>query len=293
MTVIHETNGDMSLFKNRLTFLMCRKGIRSALNLATILVKEGRVKVKHSPDKDYLDEERVKNEIGSVVKKIRKHLSQDTVDDVQGEFLRAYAEYFECSADFLMGFTPLISNDMSVRQISEKTGLSEGAVTCLIDEHDNGSYLSRDLWSLLIESDMSIEAGMLWIKYSRKRRELETLKAAIAAIEKTAKYNKSKDFADKEQEPMKTARLCFDSKVEEIDSIALKLSRSVLAAVDSNIESVLGKENWHKAEYKRLLPKIESVYKKELEIDKALEPFTDSGVESSFKWHDHSDKELF
>jgi len=76
--------------------------------------------------------EKTKNAIGSIKKKITKHLQCDTtIKNIQGEFINAYCKFFGCSADWLLGYTDIQSANMEVRQICEKAGLSESAVNTI------------------------------------------------------------------------------------------------------------------------------------------------------------------
>lgn len=121
----------------------------TAVKLATVLYERELV---HVNQKEYpFDDgtEKRKNAIGSIVKKVREHLKEDSTRTVQGEFLNAYADLFGCSVDYLLGRTGILSPDIDVQQICKKTGLSEKAVIKLIDDS-----MPQWLWSILIESDL-------------------------------------------------------------------------------------------------------------------------------------------
>ena len=125
----------------------------TVMKLATVLYERDLV---HVNQKEYpFDDgtEKRKNAIGSIVKKVRQHLNENSKRMVQGEFLNAYAELFGCSVDYLLGRTDILSPDIDVQQICLKTGLSEKAVVKLMDE-SMPQWLWHDVWSILIESDL-------------------------------------------------------------------------------------------------------------------------------------------
>ena len=120
---------EYSGFGKKLMGLMCESGYDTAPKLARKLYDSGVVKVKPRNGKYEDDDgtEQRKNAIGSVQKKIEKHLKSE-ICDIQGEFIIAYSRFFQCSADWLLGFTDVRTPNIEVRQICEKTGLSEAAV---------------------------------------------------------------------------------------------------------------------------------------------------------------------
>lgn len=80
-------------FGLRLKKLMDKKGIDNAHELAVELCDKKLVTVKTSDT--FITAEAIrKSEIDSTVKKIRKHLVSDGINDLQGEFAMAYSTYF-------------------------------------------------------------------------------------------------------------------------------------------------------------------------------------------------------
>lgn len=151
-----QEHNDMSLFKNRLWSLMGEK-YDSPKQLAKDLYDAGLVKAKQ---KENFNDKRVdkNNAYGSIEKKIRKHCNSDTAHEVQGEFILAYSQFFGCSADYLLGFTDTRTNNLDIRQICEKTKLSEEAVKCIID-----SPVQTDWWSKLFETPLFIDLPAGWL----------------------------------------------------------------------------------------------------------------------------------
>lgn len=151
-----QDHNDMSLFKNRLWSLMGEE-YDSPKQLAKDLYDAGLVKVKQ---KDNFNDKRVdkNNAYGSIEKKIRKHCNSDTPCEVQGEFILAYSQFFGCSADYLLGFTDIRTNNMDIRQICEKTKLSEESVRRIIDSPTQTVW-----WSKLFETPLFIDLPTGWL----------------------------------------------------------------------------------------------------------------------------------
>ena len=142
MAYMNKDRSDMKLFKNRLLELMDRKGISSAKDLAKQLHRDGLVSVNHRQD-DMNPFDKEKNAIGSIEKRIQSHLNANTPDKLQGEYARAYCAFFGCSYDYLFGVDEIPNK--TVKTIHDETGLSEKAITRLMDWHRCDDR--RQLWS--------------------------------------------------------------------------------------------------------------------------------------------------
>jgi hypothetical protein len=152
----NQEHTDMSLFKNRLWSLM-REKCDSPKQLAKYLYDAGLVKVKQRDN--FNDEYRDKNNAyGSIEKKIRKHCNLNTAHEVQGEFILAYCKFFGCSADYLLGFTDIRTNNMDIQQICEKTKLSEEAVNHIINNPMQTAW-----WSKLFETQLFMDLPSAWM----------------------------------------------------------------------------------------------------------------------------------
>lgn len=125
---------DLSKFSNRLWALMKDKRIDTPKGLATALYDKGLVSKYDIYYYDSDDKETRKRAIESVEKRIRKHIKDKEdpndfdMEGVQGEFISAYCEFFNCSADYLFGLTELKTNDTDIRMISNYIGLSEESI---------------------------------------------------------------------------------------------------------------------------------------------------------------------
>ena len=130
-----ENHDDMKLFKNRLWFLMSGTGYDTAGKLAAALIGRGLVSVRHADytPGDAWDPLQEKKDIEATRKKVERHLNADTADALQGEFVRAYCQLFNCSADFLFGFISTPTHAQT--DIAAETGLTTAAVKTLLECH--------------------------------------------------------------------------------------------------------------------------------------------------------------
>lgn len=191
-----ENHEDLTKFKNRLWHLMEEKGYKAARDLATLLYDEGLAEVN---SKDYIynsEEEKRKNAIGSIEKKINKHLSSDDTKNVQGEFINAYCKHFSCSADYLFGFSKIKTNNLKVKKICDLTGLSEAAVGKLMKEckEQEGTSYIHECWSALIESELFMSIPFDWHSSYNEICEFLKCDAALKAIEEAVKDEDESSF---------------------------------------------------------------------------------------------------
>lgn len=130
------------------------------------------------------------NAVGSIEKKIRIHLHADDATCLQGEFVNAYCNFFDCSADFLFGYTDIRTPNVEVRKICEITGLSEEAVNCLIenkqDANGDNTFSCTSWWSELLNGDSFYAIPMSWVKYANKIVEINDLDKHIEAAKRAS-----------------------------------------------------------------------------------------------------------
>jgi len=139
---------DEKNFCNRLWKLMERKKLSTARELAQALFVEGIIPV-NSTSKDEV------SIIGSMTRRIQEHLNLEDTDKLQGRYVKAYCNYFGCSADYLFGLSPIESGNPDIIRFCETTGLSEKAVKRLIEDFPED--IKRDLawfWSKVLESNL-------------------------------------------------------------------------------------------------------------------------------------------
>ena len=130
------------------------------------------------------------NAVGSIEKKIRIHLHAKDATCLQGEFVNAYCKYFDCSADFLFGFTDIRTPDVQIRKICEITGLSEESVNCLQENkqvnNDDNVFSYTSWWSELLNGDSFYAIPMSWLDYASRIVEILDIDKHIEAAEKAS-----------------------------------------------------------------------------------------------------------
>ncbi len=182
MSIKPDASGSPFSFKARLGKLMIRDGYKNANDLARALYENNLVYVNSRRTDITLEEEIRKNAIGSIVKKVRKHMDAKNINDVQGEYINAYCRLFRCSADYLLGYSDVISMDPSVKEVCSLTGLSETAVEHLI-EVDNACLV--EMISVMLRDDnMAREFSELWSSLIQANLRLSRYTGYMDALER-------------------------------------------------------------------------------------------------------------
>lgn len=186
-------------FGQRLMGLAREKDIETPAEIAKALyercyelVKPGERKNKYG--KVVKSEE---NDIKAIIKFVQAHLNEENAYNVQSKYMYAYSQLFECSIDYLYGITEVRSYDLDIRQICEKTGLSEQAVSNLVhNKPDDTVAFSLSLWwSKILEDEAFYEAPMDWIKYCTMVLESLDVKKRVNAILHTSEDSEFDDIA--------------------------------------------------------------------------------------------------
>ena len=231
---------DLSKFGNRLLNMMIGTKFDTAPKLATELYRRHLVSVKQKSTTVFAGPEDVeKYAIGSIKKKIEAHINADTPDKLQGEFVRAYCELFQCSADYLFCRTDIKSPDMTVRAICEKTGLSEDAVHVLISNSlDDAPF--GDWRSFLLEPGPFLSIDHDWISmcsemtdYAVKQGRLEGKKWALETLEL-----ESTEKALQEVE-IKTLEKITSRHYDAVYGLLAKISRDTSLIFENQTEAIL------------------------------------------------------
>ena len=139
---------DEKIFYNRLWKLMEDRNLSTARELAQALYAEEIVPVDSASE----DEISI---IGSMTRRIQEHLNLEGTDKLQGRYVKAYCDFFGCSADYLFGLSSIKSENPDVIRFCEATGLSEKSVRRLIE--DLPEDIKRDLvgfWSNVLETSV-------------------------------------------------------------------------------------------------------------------------------------------
>ena len=127
---------------------MDERKLLTARKLAQALYAKGIVPVDSASE----DEISV---IGSMTRRIQEHLNLEDTDKLQGRYVKAYCNFFGCSADYLFGLSLTKSGNPDVIRFCEATGLSEKSVRRLIEGLPED--IKRDLvgfWSNVLESNL-------------------------------------------------------------------------------------------------------------------------------------------
>lgn len=159
MAIRTEQHDDLTQFGNRLWALMKERGYDTPQKLAIVLYNANLVSVNSKPNDFTTPREIYKNAVGSVEKKIRAHLHASSPAKVQGEFIVAYCAHFQCSADYLFGYTEIQSGNPDIRNACKLTGLTEKAIVNLSEARDEvtgKATLRHEYWSHLLEGDLFI-----------------------------------------------------------------------------------------------------------------------------------------
>lgn len=157
------------------------------------LVKPGERKNKYG--KVVKSEE---NDIKAIIKFVQAHLNEKNAYNVQSKYMFAYSRLFECSIDYLYGITKVRSYDLDIRQICEKTGLSEHAVSNLVDHKPDDDTVAFSLslwWSKILEDEAFYGAPLDWIKYCIMVLESQDVKKRVNAILHTSEDSEFDEIA--------------------------------------------------------------------------------------------------
>ncbi len=109
--------------------------------------------------KDLINEEKsrqvIADKIGCDVSLITRHYNAQKIVTI--DFLKKYAEYFNVSADYLLGLTDASTNDRDLRFICDYTGLSERTIRGICDVE----YIADDIADRYDINIEDIEADVL------------------------------------------------------------------------------------------------------------------------------------
>lgn len=115
-------------FGTRLETLMKQDGIDvSKKGANTILAR----KMIEKGNLSFLVNEDSKKRIETARTRIENHRKTESAENTEGKWLKAYCDYFKCSADYLFGYIELPTHEKN--NIKNHTGLSENAIDKLIN----------------------------------------------------------------------------------------------------------------------------------------------------------------
>lgn len=167
------------------------KGDTGALANAILENKNCREIVKIRERKEYKSPF---DEVAAIKRNIQNHLTQDKYNEawkVPSQYLYAYSIILDCSLDYLYGKTEIMSSDLGIRDICNKTGLSESAIVNLIDRHkdeiESDGFSFIEWWSELLYDLPFTAIPLAWLSYADRLVELRDIDKKIEACEKAAK----------------------------------------------------------------------------------------------------------
>ena len=182
---------DEKIFYNRLWKLMEERNLSTARELAQALYAEEIVPVDSASE----DEISI---IGSMTRRIQEHLNLEGTDKLQGRYVKAYCDFFGCSADYLFGLSSIKSENPDVIRFCESTGLSEKSVRRLIE--DLPEDIKRDLvgfWSNVLESNLFYKVPLEFRQMCYELGQYRIAQDQIKAINMAAKKMDNSDtFVD-------------------------------------------------------------------------------------------------
>ena len=128
------------------------------------------------------------DEVDGIKRIIQKHLTDKYADayKVPSAYMYAYSIVLECSIDYLYGKTEIMSTNLEVRDICEKTGLSEPAVNnlCSVHQNNNEDMSITRWWSDLLSEESFFVYPVGWMEYANRLVQLYDIKKKADAIEK-------------------------------------------------------------------------------------------------------------
>lgn len=281
------TGFDTSLFNHRLMKLMDEAGYDSAPKLAKALYDKGYVSVKQTELKPYEGEdgtEKYKNAIGSIQKKIERHMDAPTANKLQGEFAIAYSKFFNCSTDYILCQTNIRSCEQDVRNICDKTGLSEEAVLNLINAYEQTDHSEQPEWcSMMFESPFFESARTDWYSLINEMQKYAKRNGEIMAKEKYVGQDEANTLVvEFEKSKIKTLKKTTSLRNSAIYGILAKMSR------DYSVEME------RRATEKIKISMIEEkAYNGEMELLESMNKGIDeNSTQKPFKFHDHDEFDI-
>ena len=212
--------------------------IRTPKGLAKRLYHSGLVTVK-TKDNDNAPSTDTNNAIGAVEKKIVNHINTGKIIDQKGEFVIAYSKFFHCSADYILGLTDIRTPDVEVRRICELTGLSEVAVTRLVESKSKKEEQLEytGCWSLLMSSDLYFSVPTDWMTLADEWR-ISILEETEYLVERAKeKHAVSRRQLENAQLNMEGARDRMKSRRAAFYGMLAKISRNIADYIENDTKA--------------------------------------------------------
>ena len=168
----------------------------------------------------------------------------------------AYCTFFNCSADYLLGFTPIQTRDITTKQICKKTGLSEQAVSNLRgdNQHSVITDISQMSWSRILESNLFFTIPQNLITAENEAKEFFRHKAAIDAIQEITKdLDQSLPEYCIHTGKINPLRKAGDGHIAAYYGMLYKLSQDIINELDPLLEEKISNEKYYDKKYRKLL----------------------------------------
>ena len=174
------------------------------------------------------------NAINSIEKKIVRHIKTGVISDKQGEYLLAYAKFFDCSTDYLLGLTPIVSSDIEVRRICELLGLSEAVVVELIRCRQDGDEAIPGCWSLLMDSSLLHSIPNDIISMGNEMLRMYQAEGELKAYQWEREYVSGPDLMDIDLD-IEGKQNDMDSRRSAFYGLLSKVSRNVEDRIEAHL----------------------------------------------------------
>ena len=176
-------------FSYRLVKIAIEKGIEDTRDLADALYENAECKKAITIRKT--QKTKPDDPLKNIMKNIQIHLNTEDAYDVNCRYMYAYSIIFDCSYDYLYGKSEIMTADLDVRDICNKTGFSEKAVANIVERHkdeiDSDGFSFIEWWSELLYDFPFTAIPMSWMGYASRLVELHDIDKKIEACEKAAK----------------------------------------------------------------------------------------------------------
>ena len=247
----------------RLLDLMEEMNYDSPKDLAKVLYDRELVHV--NTRMTYTDEYDIRSSaIGSIEKKIVRHIKTGTIADTTGEFLPAYCKLLFCSSDYILGLTDIRSDDYEIRRITELTGLDEKVIGKFIDYNDEDNEHVASWWSYILNLDLfdeipdSLEyAGDDLEEQYHTAAVLDALQWQIKHCPKDHSkdsirlYSDQTDYEDR-----------HNARVSSFQGWLYKISRSFTDAVEKHV--IETKQEFKEQEQKEWITHVQNLAKQDI-----------------------------
>ncbi len=206
-----KTEEEYSGFGKRLFMAATAKGFSETRDLAEALdakchdIVQIREKKRNAKPVDPLSK---------IIRNIQLHLNTEDAYEIPSQYLYSYSLLLDCSLDYLYGRSKIMSSDLTVADMCEKTGLSEAAIINLVENvkncSDPDSFSFSAWWSELLSNSNFMSIPSVWYDYASRIVQLYDIDKKISAKQRAVKSEELSDFIMKliyEDEDQKTLKL--------------------------------------------------------------------------------------